>query len=741
MQSMPGYPLPNVLAWCVGENRCEKSNDSKNHLFMSSLSNTLSLKVFLAVYSGHVTTIRLECDRLPWVSEAGASSAGALKVIVDEVMSDPGNDLEAAMNAISEMIKKMQKHFEQEFSIFCSLHLYFILEEQEENAIENLALRLQITDDDPLLDVISRASSPFSFELKPLDQVFQQNGSLVTHENFELRSEILTIAPGKPIHFELRNKEPVRCTEVFLTLGNTELLRYKSLWRMEANALTTIQLPGIPAAMLRHFLQSEVSPVMIHLVLDGASEALCLDGSLPHAPVILRKSPVSLFLDVGSAQTKFLIVAHQTAADHTAIDEGSLSDELRNLLIAAAGGDDSCVTLDPPMLTTDFREKFDLPPTTKQKLDKSSNAVLVEHFSDSIARLAKHNYLHEQRLIANVFWAFPNTKNKKRDFAVITQHINKNLGGAILGNATITAEADCLRAEFSRTLHALSLSASSAEERKRYSEQKQAAENHRRAEQAKAYEEHQKEFFLLRWAKKLLWIAPEPVSGRQDNTPIPQLEPWQNEFLKLTCDENLSQFVAFDAGGYSLDVFGSFANHSSCDLSVSFDAGSSRINDYIIKELKQNHPNRPEQELRGRAEEIKLEVCGDPEKKQQHAFYSICKNATDDVYGKYLSQIVDQLAAGSQQKSFPVILTGGGGHNQFLCKLLEQKLIEKGFCTIAITSPMLYSTLRNLEVANQKEIKLFLCMASAFHPELDQPQMAPHTDILGGLAQLAIGET
>jgi hypothetical protein len=449
---------------------------------------------------------------------------------------------------------------------------------------------------------------------------------------------------------------------------------------------------------------------------------------------------VSLFLDVGSAQTKFLSVAHQTAPDHTGIDQVALSSELKQLLISACNGDDSCVTLDPLVPTPDFREKFDLPFTTKERLDASSNAALVAHFSDSIARLAKHYYLHEKRLIANVFWAFPNTKKEERNFAEMTQQINEALGGAILGKAEIKAEADCLRAEFSKTLRALSLSASSAEEKKRYLEKQQEEENRRRAEKAKEYADYEKSFFLVRWAKKILFLAPEPVSYSQNNTPIPALEPWQYEFLKLNCDENLSQFVAFDAGGYSLDVFGSFANESNDDLSISFDAGSSRINDFIKEELRKSHPNRAEQELRETAEEIKLQVCGDSEMTKQHSFYVTCENATEEIYGNYLAQIVDQLPFDSQQKEFPVILTGGGAHNQFLCKLLEQKLIQKGFATIAITSPMLYSTLRQPGIEQSNPVKLFLCMASAFHPEWEKPHMAPHTDILGGLAQLAITE-
>ena len=707
---------------------------------MIKLSNTLTINVFLAVYREHVTTMRLECDRLPWVSEAGASSAGALKVIVDEGISHPANEMEALVSAISVMIAKMQQHFEQEYSIFCSLHLHFVLEEQAENAIDDLRQRLQITDEYALNDLISRTSAPFSHECKPLDHVFQENGGRVSPENFELHSDVLLLSPGKSLHFEIHHQEPVRCTEVFLKVGDTEVLRYKSPWRMEANAVTPIQLPGIPAAMLRLFLQSEVPELKVYLILDGASDAICLNGSLPYAPVTLHASPVSLFLDVGSSQTKFLVVAHRTASDQTDIDQAALSSELKELLISACNGDHECITLDPPEPTPDFREKFDLPFTSKERLDASSNAALVAHFSDSIARLAKHYYLHEKKLIANVFWAFPNTKKDERNFAQMTLQINEALGGAILGKAEIKAEADCLRAAFSRPLRALSLSASSAEEKKRDLERQQEEENRRDAEQAKAYADYEKSFFLVRWAKKILFLAPDPASNSPNNTPIPALEPWQYEFLKLNCDENLSQFVAFDAGGYSLDVFGSFADESNGDLSISFDAGSSRINDFIKENLKSLNPSETEQNLRDRADEIKLTVCRDIANQQRHAFYLNCENATEQIYGIYLDEVIDQLPFDPQQKGFPIILTGGGAQNQFLVELLEQKLRAKGFATIPITAATLYGTLRQAGMEHSNEVKLFLCMASAFHPEWEQPYVASRTDILGGLAQLAITE-
>jgi len=56
---------------------------------------------------------------------------------------------------------------------------------------------------------------------------------------------------------------------------------------------------------------------------------------------------------------------------------------------------------------------------------------------------------------------------------------------------------------------------------------------------------------------------------------------------------------------------------------------------------------------------------------------------------------------------------------------------------VPINSPLLYGTLRTME-SSSPEQTLFLCMASAFHPEEESPRMAPFTDILGGLAQLAL---
>jgi hypothetical protein len=351
--------------------------------------------------------------------------------------------------------------------------------------------------------------------------------------------------------------------------------------------------------------------------------------------------------------------------------------------------------------------------------------------------LAERHYHRENRLISDVYWAFPNTR--RRDFDKITEGINRHHGGAILGAARLVPESDCLRASFSGVLGALSKGAREAKGQQVRAKKKNKDIGKTLARFEEAWNAYEKQPWYLKFV--------DVVSGKRPHAPrpsevslveVPLLQTWHREFMNLACDEALSDFIVFDAGGYSLDVFATFSGKSETLISKSFNAGSSLINEALIKEMKKSNPDRSKQEHKDKAEEVKRDVCGDPEKSRQHPLHEKCRSSTEKVYGKCIDEVLDRVAAIKGLKGFPLILTGGGSRNQFLHTMIRQKLNERALLAIPARSPLLYATLQNAGGTRSPEIHLFLCTASAFHPEESTPRLAPFTDILCGLAQLAL---
>lgn len=217
---------------------------------------------------------------------------------------------------------------------------------------------------------------------------------------------------------------------------------------------------------------------------------------------------------------------------------------------------------------------------------------------------------------------------------------------------------------------------------------------------------------------------------------VPTVEDWHSQFSRIDCDPKLSKFLVFDAGGYSLDIYGAFSSASK-PISESFPAGSTRINRALVEELRKANPERSEQDHADKAEEIKINVCGNAAQATQHEFYDLCRSQTRSIYEVPLRQILRSVREKIKGAGFPILLTGGGSRNEFLMELIEEILSENQLLTVPINSPLLYCTMHKAGGRFSPELKLFQCMASAFHSDEEMPRLAPAIDILGGLTQHA----
>lgn len=708
---------------------------------MNRLNNTIYLNIILAVFSDSVTCTRLECERLTWLSDPEPSAASpVLEIVRSEllpVLNAKSATIDTALIALSKTNEAIQRHFLLHFAIDCFFHLDFLIEEQNEGAFGALAERLNICDVDDFLKSAPFMSGQANIECRPIEQTAHQNATTVTEDNFDLVTREITIHPGKSIDLEIATNMPVQCRQIRIYSGETLLLNHVQPHTLGANSSTVMRLPGIPACHYGLLSSANTSELRVELRLSGSDHPVTLRNPLHFTGITLKQSPISVFLDIGSSMSKMLVVEHALAPCETSVEPGTISNELRWQLNAAITGTAEHVTVEPPQATNFFAETYGIPQTPKRVLDELSDSELAAHFANAISCLARRYYARDGRLLADVYWSFPNTHS--RDFTAITHQINERLGGVILGTAHLRAEADSLRTAFAKVLNGLSACARDREE-----EAVSAQQKNKKAEEALQaakddWNSHlAKPWYGRLWKTVTLQRPQNPNTLQLSALPVPTLEPWQKDFLKLACDETLSEFLVFDAGGYSLDVLGVFSHKDFSGISQSFDAGSSKITELLARKLESQNPGRALEEYLEHAEDAKISICENPTDFEKHPFHGDCLIATETIYRDYVANVLDKVAAQPTLSGFPVILTGGGSRNQFLHQLISRELQSRGLNTIAVHSLLLYSTLRKSDLAKTAEVRLFLAMTSGFHLEEEMPRMGSSTDILGGMAQIAL---
>lgn len=709
----------------------------------NKLDNTLDLSAAFAVYGGHVDLLRIESHRLLWVAEAGPSAGLPLRLILQNhvvpLLNNQGTSLEEVSQAIRQASMEIRIHLERELGVFCDMRLNFVLEEQEKEAFTKFAERMQIENAEQTIQSLRTSCELGRVDFVDIKEISKSKASEIAENNFELQNLEINVQPGSEVCFVLHSKEPVICREFQLFCREHQVLRHQMPVHFDADSRRTIRLPGVPVAMYRHLLWEQDGELSVHLVLEGRKEACVLPQRLHHQRLEIKKLPVSLFLDVGSAFSKFMVVEITADLTETAIDQSDLTMRLQSALQSGLDGSADGISLEEPQVTQIFTDNYGLSHAPKKILDEYEDERLAGHFAGSISGLAARFYKRENRLISDVYWAFPNTKG--RDFVKISEAVNRALGGTTMGTVTIVPEADCLRSEFAGVLNALAGAAKEATRNKAVAETQNKQTEEAKDRIRKAWQGyHSRPWYEKAWIKVTGGKPTDPSHSGLSYMPIPSLEDWQSEFSRLECDALLSDFLVFDAGGYSLDVYGTFSGDANEIISQSFKAGSAKINSILTAQLRKDNSGRSADDYFVAAEEAKLTVCSDLSKNVGHALFPLCQTATKKVYEKPIQTILAQIKRRCVGKGFPIILTGGGSRNEFLRRLLEAKLISMEINTVSINSPILYRTMRLAASAESTELKLFLCMASAFNPTEDFPRMAPTTDILGGLAQYAYKE-
>jgi hypothetical protein len=705
------------------------------------LDNTLRFRVFCDVSRGEVEFERLECDRLPWVATDRANVVNPLRIQCrDGVVAalnkrlSVGEVARAAVTTANNIKSELQ-----DFGVFCDVCLELVLREQQDGAIDS------ILPDMPEVSGLATKAAQIDLlgtpcEVRRLADIAITNSREIDASNFRISQDgPLTLIPGRGFCFRLTSQSPVVIEGLRVTAGGMHLVEFPWRCQFEAKQTVVVTLPGVPAIAFPLLAHSGIETLDIEVAVGKEpSRHVVVTGGLSIEHVVLPKGATTLFLDLGSAVTKVFTVECALPVSEPAELGSAVRDAVATALAAAVDGDAERVELHPLLPTRLFEQRYGLPHVPKEILNKRSDEEVASHLSRIASGLAAHFYFARKLLVSDIYLAFPNTRG--RDFTHLESTATASAGKPILNGIHLVPESECLRWAFGAALPALATAAKSAIERhRRATERNEAAAEQNRQKQS-AYDEYMAQSAVWRWAKYIVLMSPEdPEACKVAIQRLPTLKEWHAEFARVHCDEQLSEYLILDAGGYSLDVFGRFVGLE--DVSSSYEAGSLQLNEPIVHQLMAKMPGRPAAELQEIAEQIKCSVCRDSNQARQHPLYETCVSATKDVYEAPLDAIFSAIAKRKRTTGFPIILSGGGSDNSFLRDLVRKKAAMLDAEVVPVTSFAIYRALQSAKEISKSDVQLFRCMASAFRPHEEIPSMVPASDIVGGLAQLALDRT
>ncbi len=704
---------------------------------MSLHSNTLFLEAILSVYANRIELAYIQSDRLLWLNDSADVGASEIIIRINDTLVSAINQKVISKNSLklaaTECARRISKHLKESYTIICDVCINIVLQEEASDAINILGKKIEEFTNIEMFDV----ANVLSCKYKSIDEVAIKNASELSPEDVFTTTKNVQPCPGSTIHMEIGSKKSIRLEAVRLMWEGREITSAQYPTRIEADSFAQIHLPPVPIKMYDLLSRSEVSKGVAEIKITGRNDWMESAGEIAIFLEPFKVNMVTRFLDIGSSISKYMELTHQqyTFSDENAAD--SIRSDVSHIIRESIKADSEAigVFIHNPIPTPTFTVEIGLPQIDKDSLDKGTDDELVFHFVKSVRQMAVMQYKKNRGGIGNIYWAFPDTK--ARNFKTIETKANELLEGSILGRLAIIREAECPRLFFGEVLSHLADAGKQAFEEVKRAEQIEFTNRQKLAEVKQAWS-HYHRSGIKAWFERQFSNKPaNPDHIQLQSVTVPTLEEWHRKFASLDSDEGLSEYLVIDAGGYSLDVHGEFPSVGK-KISKSFAAGSNRINKIILDKFRSANPDLAIESCLDRAESIKCDICSEPEVFKDDPYYDVCKMATSEIYDGALDEILGVLTETRYKKGFPIIISGGGSKNQFLCGTLAQKLSAADLKAVPINSYMLYQTLHQHINRTRKGTKLFLNIASGFRPNNSFPEFAPYTDILGGLARVAL---
>lgn len=703
------------------------------------ISNRLDLTIVLGVLHDEVRLNGMQSEELPWLADDGDPYTIQPRCIVESALLPLVNRTSRLGKQLATKTKilagELSAHLEEVLEINCNFRLHLLLEELESGALEALRKRLKIKDASRILDSLESVGS---LDWKESPEVSEEKASQVDLlEVLQLLDFAHEGSPGSTVSLSFHSDHsfPLWAETITLRHQGKQVLKHASRKELPPGKSTVISLPAIPVRHYGPMLDSgEALDLEVHF--RGVSDPVMIESALNLSLPPLESPPASFFFDMGSVQCKQMVVSLAAAPTATNHPLGYWSKATCHRLEDSKAAA-SCFWLPAPLPSQVVIEHFELPEIRKEEIDGYDDRQLAAHFARAIQLIARSHCARQKGLIGDFYWAFPNVR--KRNFKLINRELKKLVGASILGQAIVAAESDCLRSQFAKPLNGLSSEAKAAFSNVKKSKRKKKELEAQLRAATSAWNAYESKGFLGRaWDTITGARPPAPDGSKLSAHQVPSLQEWHEKFKSIACDESLSDYLVFDAGGYTLDVYGSIQGQSGRKtFSQSYKAGSNRITEAIQKKLAEERGQTLEEIGLEEAETLKVLYCGE-EMECDVVLGRLCRDTSREVYAGPIEEVTEWLHENRFTRGIPVILSGGGSRNRHFRVFLSEQLKEKGFGSVPIDSGLIYVTLGEASESESPDRLLFREIVSGFNLDDEIPRYSPLTDVIGGLAMISL---
>ena len=664
----------------------------------SKLMATLELpiQVHMSIHSNRQLQVNLlKGGPLVWLENDPGAQEEANKAI-DALKNGDKWDIETVRESLSKALEVM---FLKD-QMYVRPELKLVLEERDEKAFEHI---IKSTPPPSWLDIIG------------FDIVLQGESTSVTDSDISLvgNAQFLYFSPipgKKQLSIKLNTTKRMFLEKLELVLvsdawGNGEL-KSCDVGRYIKEGEFTVQIPEINVRDYNVLLLTKVLP-QLKLFLGGNNQITVSEGIKCEFESF--ESGVSLFVDMGSTQSKMISVESDW-------HDGKVTSPGRILQALTAPGptEPYAATTEKELLCLShgpapsrlFSDKFGLQSFDKKSLDASSKNELKQWFAEAARRFAAYYASRKGQGIINIIWSFPKTQDCRDDsfYKELSGEITKAVAPSILGSFTVVPEHLTLKYRFESTLKTLGRLGFEKKEEKINKEKKNEDIQESKDETKKEHQKALQYYNRRSWFMKafILTKPQEPDWSRYTPEAVPTVEEFYNKFMDINAVKGLKDFIAMDAGGYTLDVYGQISDKT---FTKSVGAGGNKLTDRVLEFLN-NEATSGNSKIFGNAELEKLAACaGDPNGKG--TLPRKCKEWTREIYEPAIKEVTewasDIAGPNKTERGLPIILSGCAMKNKFLRELIENSFDNAKMERIFVTSEEIAQIIEKYEELQQKQ--------------------------------------
>jgi|GEM_PF-4552018 len=661
-----------------------------------------------------VELIGITCDRMQWIaSEPDIESA--TREILNSIGADV--DVDKIQPKVSAQISKLLSREKIEVEPI----VHFRIEARDFNALKRL---------------VGDANS--SCELVDYEKYIRNRSANLPKGKIKLLQEsILPVFHPDPQKKQLSIRVDLESSVWLSSVGicvDGKQVAEKTYGKLLEKGEVEIQLPDIPVREFDAIRKAKKQSLTINV---GEKNQIPIDIGNFEVPDF-SGGVASLFMDMGSTRSKLVSMTTdvgETPTDsHLAawierLDDDELTEDI-----------EAKIDFKNPIPTREFLKHYSLPQIEKSQLDEMSDADLARWLGEAVRRFCVH-FSNESspRAVGEVTWSFPQTKSQQRDFAEIAKLANENAGESMLGTIYVVEEHEALHGRFKGILESLAKSSRSA-----VNKRKRVQKGNRKRSKAKAKAEHDYEEEMRRHNKKFFKRfrsqPEEPDWTHYKPKEVPTVSEYCKRFSEIKASAKLNEWIALDAGGFTLDVVGRIGSR---EIGTSYRAGGDDITKHVRRSLA-DEKGVPLKKIRvGDAERTKRSACERRAQAKSRPVARVCRDKTRQIYGPAICEVVAWAAStiGIGRSGLPLILSGGAMYNDYLRELIEEE-VEKSpeLHCVLVTSIEISQVIENNDIvlADGAGLRRFFQASRGFSTRL---KFDISRDVAAGLVECYLDTT